>query len=543
MTGVQKPPSTSRSHALSSARVPDPSARGRIFEQIFCERRRLPSYSGVSEQTALVFEPASLEELRALFAAAKQLAVRCTLRGGGWSFHDQAQGGGWVIDTRRMNRFEIRADEAELVAEPGALWGDVVAQAERVGLVPWTCVTTSQATVGGTLSGGCLSRFSPTSGKEGRHVKRFTLLTIEGELIECRPPEHPNPRRWSLGERAFAAAIGGLGAVGCIVEAVIGLRRVVGRGAPVAVWTRVSKLGDGSKLAPRLLPREGGPSALTAVLFPPSTRRMGLYFESEYTSTNVRRRMLVHQPDMWLRTALEWGMRVPKLSATLWSVIYRCFREQTEFLDDVAGFLFFMDGNVRAKALALQAGIDVFTVQQTFVLPALGSPPDEAELERAIDAFMADAEVEFTRQGVAPTVIDLMYLPSESYSYLSPTFGRAGVAVSFAFEVQRAQVEKVARAFTNVSDVCDRAGGRTYLVKNVFARSETLRAMYAEGLPELERVRAELDPDGLLGNDLFARFGIGERMSAKSGTHRRVQLDEAPASHRRPSSVPAVGRR
>lgn len=502
-----------------------------LFQQVYCERRRLTCYSGISERTALVFEPSSVEELAAVFEAARQIGMRCTLRGAGYSFHDQAQSAGWIVCTSRLKAFRIDAAACELHAEPGVLWGDVVAASEPLGLVPRTVVTTSHASVGGTLSGGCLSRFSPTVGKEGSQVKRLTLLTMEGELLECTPPASLDPRRWSREERAFAAAIGGLGMVGCIVRAVIRLERVAAAGAPLGVWTRVSKLGADSRLASRLLPKPGGPMALTAVLFPGQAERKGMFFESSYRATAERRRMLTHKADAWLRTALEWGMRVPALSAALWSVIYRCFREQTEFIDDVPGFLFFMDGNVRAKALAMQAGIDLFTVQQTFVLPAEIDPRETdaaraARLERECDAFLGSADTLFAQRGLTPTVIDLMYLPAEHCSYLSPTFGCAGMAVSFAFEVQRDDVEAIARAFTTLSELCAELGGKTYLVKNVFVRPETLRAMYGDGLEGFLRTRAELDPQSLLGSDLFGRLGLDLRQaSSKSGTRRRVRLD------------------
>jgi decaprenylphospho-beta-D-ribofuranose 2-oxidase len=529
---------TVKSHVQSDKVAPRAEP---LFERVHCERRRLACYSGVSEQTALVYEPASVEELAAVFAAARQLGVRCTLRGAGYSFHDQAQSAGWVVCTSRLNAFRIDAEACELIAQPGVRWGDVVAASEPLGLVPRSVVTTSHTSVGGTLSGGCLSRFSPTVGKEGSQVKRLTLLTIEGELIECTPPASLDPRRWSREERAFAAAIGGLGMVGCIVEAVIRLERVCAPGAPLAVWSRVSKIGQQSRLASRLLPRPNGPIAISAVLFPGSDGRMGLFFESSYVVTPRRRRMLTHKSDAWLRTALEWGMRVPALTSALWSVIYRCFREQTEFVDDVPGFLFFMDGNVRAKALAQQAGIDLFTVQQTFVLPAESHARETgaahaARLERECETFLAGADTLFAQRALVPTVIDLLYLPADHCSYLSPTLGRAGIAVSFAFEVSREEVDAIARALTTLCELCAEVGGKTYLVKNVFVRSETLRAMYGEGLDGFLSTRAELDPRSLLGSDLFSRLGLDHpQASSHSGTRARVRLDgdsEAPPTKR-----------
>ena len=46
------------------------------------------------------------------------------------------------------------------------------------GLVPAVMVTTENATAGGTLSGDCLSRFSPAWGKEGEWIDSFKLAAL-----------------------------------------------------------------------------------------------------------------------------------------------------------------------------------------------------------------------------------------------------------------------------------------------------------------------------------------------------------------------------
>jgi D-arabinono-1,4-lactone oxidase len=196
---------------------------------------------------------------------------------------------------------------------------------------------------------------------------------------------------------------------------------------------------------------------------------------------------------------------------------------------------------VRAKALATQAGLDLYTVQQTFVLPADIHPHETdaahaARLEHECETFLASADTLFGQRGLVPTVIDLLYLPAEHCSYLSPTLGRAGIAVSFAFEVAREEVDAIGRVFTTLSELCAEVGGKTYLVKNVFVRSETLRAMYGEGLEGFLRTRAELDPRSLLGSDLFSRLGLDHpHASSQSGTRTRVRIEgdsEVPSTKR-----------
>ena len=99
-----------------------------------------------------------------------------TFRSGGHSFDSQALGKEVVISMSGLNRIvplpaEGRSAGGGSRGRPGA------PSSKRCGLMDWVpaiTVTTSQATAGGTLSGDCLSRFSPAYGKEGNCVEHFS---------------------------------------------------------------------------------------------------------------------------------------------------------------------------------------------------------------------------------------------------------------------------------------------------------------------------------------------------------------------------------
>ena len=96
---------------------------------------------------------------------------------------------------------------------------------------------------------------------------------------------------------------------------------------------------------------------------------------------------------------------------------------------------------------------------------------------------------------------------------------------------------------SRTSSRSERYDGRVYLVKNVYASQETLRAMYGEhaiGAPEVKR---ELDPDRLLVNDFLERtFGeLADEVYAGATTKpRRSALRPCPVSARRAAARPCA---
>ena len=153
---------------------------------IASSEEELDCYSGLYSTRGEVLKPADLEELRRIFAYARESGRRVTLRAGGHSFDGQSLGDDLVVSMMRFDSIEVLADEKRMRVGPGATWGAILAKLQPLGLVPAVTVTTENATAGGTLSGDCLSRFSPAYGKEGSWIESFDLLTTEGELLDVR---------------------------------------------------------------------------------------------------------------------------------------------------------------------------------------------------------------------------------------------------------------------------------------------------------------------------------------------------------------------
>jgi decaprenylphospho-beta-D-ribofuranose 2-oxidase len=486
----------------------------------------LGCYSGLYSTRARVLTPESLEQLRRIFAYARGAGRRVTLRAGARSFDGQALGDDLVVSMMHFDSIEVLANERVRVG-PGATWGAILATLEPLGLVPAVTVTTEDATAGGTLSGDCLSRFSPAYGKEGKWIESFDLLTTAGELVVCTPPaEDAAPLAWTREERAYCGAIGGLGYLGAVVAITYRVLSVGSTSGQIGVRTIVRKFDTFGDLAADLVPTERrtyledsdprDPEKLDAIWSALDTRGGGrqsaLFFTSRFTTTRDRRRMSLHRPKLTLRIVAEWLMRVSFISKVMWRFYFRfLFRDGEEYIDDLEGFTFFMDGNARAKRIARRVGFKMRNVQQTFVVPS--DPGAAGGWDQAKDDLLEwlGYAHEFLRErNLTPTLNDVLFLPRNLPFPLSVSADLPGFAVSYAFETSNgARIERVKEAFTELADVLwEKFGGRVYLVKNVFVKETTLAAMYGDHAVGFFRLKRELDPGGVLRNGFLERtFG------------------------------------
>jgi decaprenylphospho-beta-D-ribofuranose 2-oxidase len=487
----------------------------------------LNCYSGLFSTRARVLVPEDLEQLREIFAHAREEGRRVALRSGAHSFDGQSLGDDLVVSMKRFDSIEVLEDQRKVRVGSGATWGAILSTLEPLGLVPAVTVTTADATAGGTLSGDCLSRFSPAYGKEGEWIESFALLTADGEVLECTAPAKDTPpSAWTLQERAFCAAIGGLGYLGAVVSITY---RVLLAGATegrIGVRTTVRKFETFAGLAADLVPKARemvsqasdprDPEMLDSIWSALDTRGDGsqsaLLFTSTFSTTPDRRRMPLHRPRMLLRIPVEWLMRVPFISKLLWRFYFRVlFRDGEEYIDDLEGYSFFMDGNARAKRIGKRLGFKMQNAQQTFVVPSdPGAAGGWDQVKDDLVEWLEYAHAFLLERDITPTLNDVLFLPKDLPFPLSASADLPGFAVSYAFETSNpATLERVRGAFTELADVLDdRFKGRVYLVKNVFARQIVLERMYGENAVWFFRLKRELDPRKTLRDPFLERtFG------------------------------------
>jgi decaprenylphospho-beta-D-ribofuranose 2-oxidase len=489
---------------------------------------KLDCYSGLHSARARVWSPRDEGELRRIFAYVEGKKHRVTFRAGTHAFDSQSLGEDYVVSLKAFDSIDVslEGNEPLLRVGAGATWGAILDKLEPLGLFPASMVTASQATAGGTLAGDCLSRFSPAYGKEGTRVESFDLLTMGGKRLVCGPPRKLVPREdWTLEERAFCGVIGGLGYLGAVVAITYRVLSVGHMDDPIGVRTRIRKYKSFENLARALVPttrqtytEDSDPTDPTKI----DSIYSGLYggrrgkqtallFISTITTARERRPLTMHRPKLIRRVLVEWVMRRRFFCWVCWRFFYRFSHEDREYIDDLAGFTFFMDGNARARRIGKRFRFKMRTIQQTFIVPSdPGSERGWSKAEDDLLEWLEHADRCFRKKNITPTLFDVMFLPEDERFLLSATTGLAGFAVSYAFETSnRRTLKRVKKSFRKLSDdLWTKFKGRVYLVKNVHAEQSTLAEMYGENAVEFFNLKRELDPDGILANEFLERtFG------------------------------------
>lgn len=527
---------------MAIAPAPPPPATPDLSRLVGTDEE-LGCYSQMYSARAEVITPADVDELARIFAEARDAGRRVTFRAGGNAFDGQSLGDDMVVSLEQLDAisdvFYDGEDECITVGA-GARWGNILAKVEPLGLVPAVMVTTEKATAGGTLSGNCLSRFSPTFGKEGGWVKRFKLLTIGGEHIHCTPPaDDSDPASWTLQERTYMAAIGGLGYIGAVYEVTYKLVRAFepsrDGATRLAVKSTLTKHKTYEHLAEHLV-REAHemvhrevPEGMTLAEHPANQaiysglirrfrgKQSAIVLTSTYTTDTKRKTLPIHAPASAFRFVCEMLMRTRAGWLLTLFAYHVLFRERTTYIDDLRGFTFFMDGNARVKAWGKRHHMSMPTVQQTFVVPfdpdAQFASPEEAEKAccEKLAAWLDASNAIIHEHRVCPTFSDVLFIRDTKPVGLSSNAGKAGFAVSYAFETSsKKKLARVQKTFVALADRLaeEPFDGRVYLVKNVYATQATLRAMYGEHAIRLLQLKRILDPDRLVANDFFERaFG------------------------------------
>lgn len=467
----------------------------------------LTSYSGLHAVSAEQHEARTVAEVAAVLERARRHGRRVVPRGAGLSFDRHSLLGDLALSLRGLTAISVDPDARTVTAEAGARWVDVVRACEAHGLLPAIVPSGSDLTVGGSVSVNSMSRFSPVWGKEGRWVKRIEVLTPRGERVIASREREPD---------LFYAVVGGLGHVAVLLSATYEL---LPQARPTRVRCRVEKQLGLQRLGTQLAQAEtrdpGARSTYAVVSFDGDESRV-LLTRADYVGEPTLYTMLPHRPGGASRVPLELAINwVPPAGQAFWNYAFDSYVEtDRDYLDELYGYTFFMDGNARARRAALATGLPFRVAQQAWGLPVTKG-------DAVLAGFIEQARRETERAGLRLSLVDVLTLPRDERFVLSVSSAEPMHVVTLTWE----GLESAARAGL-VREVCvgltrevRALGGRVHLTKNVFAHPGDVTAMYAADLDRLGAVKRAVDPGGVLGSDFVdALFGRALAAPSSSGT-------------------------
>jgi decaprenylphospho-beta-D-ribofuranose 2-oxidase len=441
----------------------------------------LTGWGRVAPSTATLAEPAGDAAAAALLRAAAGGAIP---RGLGRSYNNAAQcAGGLVLSTARLNRI-LALDEAGGIAvcEAGVSLEQLMVAGLPHGWFVPVSPGTRQVTVGGAIAADVHGKNHHVAGSFAGHVLSADLLLPGGETRTVTPREE-----------LFWATAGGMGLTGVIVRATVRLKRV--RTSRVKVDTmRTADIDETMAVLAEHDTRYGytvawsdslargsalGRSVITTGDFAEPGDLTGRDGDDPF-AFDPRARLgapPASPPGLINRYSVRfanevWYRKAPRLRAGELQAIGQFFHP--------------LDGIRNWNRVYGPGGFR----QYQYVVP-FGA---EAAVRRSFEMVSAHPAPSF--------VTVLKRFGAGDPGLLS--FPAPGWTLALDFP---ARTPGLGPLLDELDRLVVRHGGRVYLAKDSRVRAAVLEQMYPR-LPEFRKLRAELDPAGVLASDLSRRLGL-----------------------------------
>jgi decaprenylphospho-beta-D-ribofuranose 2-oxidase len=446
---------------------------------------RLTGWGRVSPSSAELAEPATIDSAARLLRAGAG-ARGVIARGLGRSYNNAAQSAdGVVISTVRMNRIlELDATTGLATCEAGVSLEGLMVAGLPIGWFVPVSPGTRQVTVGGAIAADVHGKNHHVAGSFARHVLSFEILLPDGDLRTVTSESDP---------ALFWATAGGMGLTGLIVRATVQLKRVATSRVRVDT-VRTADIDETMAVLAEHDRRYG-----YTVAWSDSMARGASLGRSVITSGDFADPADLPPADRPDPFAFRPGTRagVPagfppglinrysvRLANEAW---YRkAPRSRTGELQTIGTFFHPLDGIRNWNRVYGPGGFR----QYQYVVPC----GREAAVRRSF---------ELVSEASAPSFVTVLKRFGEGDPGLL-SFPMAGWTLALDFP---ARTPGLARLLGRLDELVLEAGGRLYLAKDSRVPAEVLAGMYPR-LPEFRKLRAELDPAGILASDLSRRLGL-----------------------------------
>lgn len=410
-------------------------------------------------------------------------------RGQGRSYGDAAlNDGGRVVLTERVNRFlAFDRDKGVVRAEAGVTLAELLALTVPRGWFPLVTPGTKHVSLGGCVAADVHGKNHHHTGAFGASVRELELITAEGRRLRCSAQENTE---------AFRATVGGMGLTGIIGEVELQLRPVE------SAYIRARHQGAANLEQLFQLLQDTDHDAHYSVAWVDLMSRgnalgRGVVMSGEHAgrdelSGGRRLTPLRLAPHKVRNIPFDMpGWLLNGLSIRAFNSRY--FRREggrdAPFLVDYDTFFYPLDTLNNWNRLYGRRGF----VQYQCVVPTVTAL---AALQQLLQRLAASGHPAFL--GV------LKRMGAQGTGYLS--FPMEGYTMAMDLPMQGAATLALLDAF---DEVVLQHGGRVYLAKDARLAPASLRAMYPQ-LAEWQRVRRELDPNGVFSSSLSRRLRVGE---------------------------------
>jgi decaprenylphospho-beta-D-ribofuranose 2-oxidase len=445
----------------------------------------LTGWGRIAPSSAELTEPGSPGEAAALLQAARP-STAMIARGLGRSYNNAAQcDGGVVISTARLNRIiELETATGLATCEAGVSLEQLMIAGLPGGWFVPVSPGTRQVTVGGAIAADVHGKNHHVAGGFAMHVPSFDLLLPGGELRTVTRRGDP---------ALFWATAGGMGLTGLIVRATVRLKPVATSRVRVDT-VRTSDIDETMAVL-----AEHDRTYGYTVAWSDSLARGASLGRSVITSGDFAEPADLTPGDRADPFAFRPGARLglpavfpPGLinrytaAAANEAWFRKAPRRRHGELQTIGKFFHPLDSVRNWNRVYGPGGFR----QYQYVLPF----GQEAAVRRSF---------ELVSQARAPSFVTVLkrFGPGDP-GLLS--FPMAGWTLALDFP---ARTPGLAGLLGLLDQLVVEAGGRVYLAKDSRVPADLLPRMYPR-LDEFRKLRAELDPEGILGSDLSRRLGL-----------------------------------
>ena len=459
--------------------------------------RVLDGFGGSLRSLSRSVAPATVDELAAVFVAARAEGLQVSFRGAGRSYGDASLNtGGLSVDGRAMRRIlSFDRERGILEAEGGVsiaeVWRHTLPQGWWPAVVPGTMFPTLAGSVAMNIHGKNCFKVGPF----GNHVLELDLLTASGERLALS--------RERDAER-FRSVIGGLGLLGAVTRVKMQLKHVdtgqlrvrplVAKTLAHMFDTFVERIPDSDYLVGWVDCFASGPVLGRGLVH--QAQHLSLAEDPRGAETLALSRQDLPGSIMGVPKSLLWMFMKPFandagtrfVNSVKYSLPERVGKNGT-YRDSHAGFAFLLDYVPNWRLMYGEAG---FIQVQLFV-------PDA----NAREAF-AEALRLCQRRGVISYLgVFKRHRPDEFLL----SHGLDGWSLALDFKVPR-DAKRLWDTAEELTKLVLEAGGTYYPAKDQVVDAASFARAFGDRLVRFRDLRRQLDPGGLFANDQARRLGV-----------------------------------